>query len=272
MGDSSLSSENPEEGRDYVRALARGLSVIECFDEEHAQMTLSDVAKRTGLTRPSARRALLTLQSLGYAAGDGQRFTLTPRALRLGYAYLSSQPLWKLAEPYIRDVGRKIGQTCSIAVLDGDDIVFVARHAAKRIINDYVTIGFRWPAYPTSLGRVLLSGLPQAEVDAFLARVKLVKLTPHTIVQRTKLRRIIDEVRERGWACTDRELDPSLRSIGVPIRDRSGRIIAAMNTNAPFHTIEMPDLIREYLPPLQQAAESISQLIAWRPDVRPTNG
>lgn len=262
-----MSSPN-EEGRDYVRAFARGLRVIECFDEGHPELTLSDVARRTGLTRPSARRALLTLQALGYVAGDGQRFSLTPRVLRLGYAYLSSQPLWKLAEPYLRDVGRSIGQSCSIAVLDGDDIVFVARHAAKRIINDYITIGFRYPAYPTSMGRVLLSGLPNAELDAFFERIKLEKLTPHTIVQKSKLRRIIEETRERGWACTDQELDISLRTIAVPIRDRTDRIIAAMNTNAPAHTIDMPSLIKEYLPPLQNAAAAVSELITWRPAMR----
>lgn len=256
------------EGRDYVRALARGLKVIECFDAEHAHLTLSDVARRTGLTRPSARRALLTLQSLGYVTETAQRFSLTPRTLRLGYAYLASEPLWKQSERYIRDVGAKIGQTCSIAVLDGGEVVYVARAASKRIINDYITIGFRYPAYPTSLGRVLLSGLPPAELDAYLARVRLEKLTPHTVVQRSSFLRMIKEVGQRGWACADQELDIGLRSIGVPIRDGSGHIVAAMNISVPAQTIDMPRLVREYLPPLQQAAEAVSQLIGWRPALR----
>ena len=263
MADSDLSSEN-RESRNYVRALARGLQVIECFDETNAELTLSDVAKRTGLTRPSARRALLTLQTLGYASSDGNRFTLTARTLRLGYAYLSSKPLWRLVEPHIRQVGREIGQSCSIAVLDGDEIVFVVRVAAKRIINDYIAIGFRLPAYATSLGRVLLASLRPAKVDAYLERTTLVKFTPHTIVQRSKLRKIIDEARQRGWAYSDQQLDLGMRSIAVPIHDSAGRTIAAINTNALVQSIDMETLEREYLPPLRRAADTVSLMVAWR--------
>jgi len=263
MADSGLSSEKEESG-DYVRALARGLKVIECFSEENHELTPSDVARQTGLTRPSARRALLTLKFLGYAASDGNRFTLTARTLRLGYGYLSSKPLWKLVEPHIRQVGVEIGQSCSIAVLDGDEICFVVRVAAKRIINDYIAIGFRLPAYSTALGRVLLSSLPSAEIDAYLERTALVKHTPFTVVQRRELREILDEARERGWAYSDQQLDLGMRSIAVPIHDETGNTIAAINTNAPVQSIDMQTLEREYLPPLRRAAATVSQILKWR--------
>ncbi|HSV80470.1 MAG TPA: IclR family transcriptional regulator C-terminal domain-containing protein [Ramlibacter sp.] len=261
-------SSEVEESPDFVRALARGLSVIECFDENHRQLTLSEVAKLTDLSRPSARRALLTLEALGYVRSDGDRFSLTARTLRLGYAYLSSEPLWTLAQPYLVNLRKATGRSCSIAVLDGDEIVFVARAAATRITHDEIGIGLRWPAYATSMGRVLLSGLAPEEFEAYLERTQFRKYTPHTIDSAAKLRRLVEQVRQCGWAYADQEMDSELRSISVPLRDRKDRIVAAMNTAVRAHQMDAETLQKECLAGLQEAAAEISAIIKARPAPR----
>jgi len=259
-----MSSENGE-GSDFVRALARGLAVIECFDEEHAHLTLSEVARRTELTRPSARRALLTLQSLGYVSANGDQFRLTPRTLRLGYAYLSSEPLWTLAQPILHELCRESGQTCSIAILDRDEIMVVARASAKRITHDEINIGFRWPAYQSAIGRVLLAALDKDELEIYLSRTKYVQQTPQSIVEVARLRKLIEQARERGWAVAHQEMDIDLRSLGVPIHDRSQLVIAAMNINVRAQLVDAKTLESDYLPLLQAAASKISEIASLRP-------
>jgi IclR family pca regulon transcriptional regulator len=251
-----------ENDRDFVRALARGLSVIECFDSAHTAMTLSEVATRSNLSRGSARRLLLTLQRLGYVGNEGTRFRLHPRTLKLGYAYLSSQPVWNLARSFIDGVSRDTGLSCSIAILDGTDIVYVARAAAKRILNDYIAIGTRLPAFATSMGRVLLAGQSDAGLDDYFKTEKIISHTPFTNTDIAALRHIIALTRGRGWASNDQEIELGLRSIAVPIRDDGGNVVAAMNVSAQSLRVEMSVLEQTYLPVLREAADAVSALLA----------
>ena len=162
---------------DFVQSLDRGLAVIRCFSSEHPSLTLSEVAERTGLTRAAARRFLLTLQELGYVGSSGRQFSLRPRVLALGYAYLSSFSVAQIAQPHLEDLAEELHESCSVSVLDGDDLVYVARASANRIMTISLTVGTRLPPYPTSMGRVLLAHLPEAELDAHLGRTKLRRLT-----------------------------------------------------------------------------------------------
>src|SRR5262245_43890525 len=198
---------------DFVQSLDRGLAVIRCFSSEHPSLTLSEVAERTGLTRAAARRFLLTLQELGYVGSSGRQFSLRPRVLALGYAYLSSFSVSQIAQPHLEDLAEALHESCSVSVLDGDDLVYVARASANRIMTIALTVGTRLPPYPTSMGRVLLAHLPETELDAYLHRATLHKLTPHTITDPGELREVLASVRTRGWAAVDQELEAGVRSI-----------------------------------------------------------
>lgn len=226
-------------GGGYVQSLARGLAVIAAFDAEHPRMTLSDVARRADLSRAAARRFLLTLETLGYVRSDGREFSLTPQVMRLGFAYLSSQSLPDIAQPHLQDLSMQIGESTSVAVLDGDDIMYVARRATTRIMHVSIRVGTRFPAYVTSMGRVLLAARPDAEIDAYLARAQLVALTAQTITEPVALRERLEQVRELGYSLVDQELEVGLRSLAVPIRDRSGAVIAAANVST--STFASPD-------------------------------
>ena len=254
----------------YVQSLARGLSVIRAFDADHPEMTLSEIARRTGLTRATSRRFLLTLVELGYVKSDGRLFVLTARVLELGFSYLSSLSLPEIAQPHLEHLAASIHESTSASVLDGTDIVYVARVPTRRIMSVRINLGTRFPAYATSMGRVLLSGLTPAELDAHLATLDFARLTTHTITSRSALRKELGRVREQGWAIVDQELEEGLRSIAVPIRHSSGAVIAAINvsTTATSHTLE--SIHENLLPPLKLAAERISgDLTASRPFSRP---
>src|SRR5262245_14424765 len=203
----------------FVQSLERGLAVIRAFDAEHPELTLSDVARATGLTRAAARRFLLTLQDLGYVRTDGRLFALTPRVLELGYAYLSSLSLPEVAEPHLERLAAEVRESSSVSVLDGDDIVYVARVPTSRIMRVAINVGTRFPAYATSMGRVQLAALPGAELDAYLDRVELRPLTANTLIDPAKLRAELDRIRQQGWALVDQELEEGLRSVAAPIRD-----------------------------------------------------
>ncbi len=248
---------------DFVRALAKGLAVIEAFDARSPSMTLSDVAKKTGLSRGTARRLLLTLVDLGYAGFDGKHFSLQPRALNLGFAYLHSKNLWQLGQPYMVQLVERVHESCSIAVLDGGEIVYVARvPTSVRIMSINLGIGTRLPAFATSMGRVLLAALRVEEVERLLEQVSpLAKYTPKTITDPTALLREIDAVRRQGWALVDQELEMGLRSIAVPIVDASGRAIAALNIGTHASRWPIQKLTQEVLPLLKQTAASISGLL-----------
>lgn len=251
-------------GGDFVRALAKGLAVIEAFDTRAPAMTLSEVARKTRLSRGTARRLLLTLVELGYAGFDGKHFSLRPRVLNLGFSYLNSQTLWQLAQPYMVELVEQVHESCSISVLDGTDIVYVARvPTAARIMSINLGIGTRLPAFATSMGRVLLAGLPQREIQRRLDQVSpLIAHTPKTITDPLAVLREIELVRRQGWGLVDQELEPGLRSLAVPIMDRAGLPVAALNigTHASRWTIQK--LTQEALPLLRQTAALICAVLA----------
>lgn len=249
---------------DFVQSLERGLAVIRCFSSEDPSLTLSEVADRTGLTRAAARRFLLTLQELGYVGSTGRQFSLRPRVLALGYAYLSSFSVSQIAQPHLEDLAEELHESCSVSVLDGDDLVYVARASANRIMTIALTVGTRLPPYPTSMGRVLLAHLPEAELDAHLGRVKLRKLTEHTITDPQELRAVLAKVRSQGWAAVDQELEAGVRSIAVPIRDGSRKVVAAINASAHAARVPMRTLEKEFLPRLLGCARQIDSELATR--------
>ena len=257
-------SRPEESSSDFVRALAKGLAVIEAFDTRSPSMTLSDVAKKTGLSRGTARRLLLTLVDLGYAGFDGKRFGLQPRALNLGFAYLHSQNLWQLGQPYMVQLVERVHESCSIAVLDRTEIVYVARvPTSVRIMSINLGIGTRLPAFATSMGRVLLAGTPLEEVERLLGQASpLAKYTPKTIIDPTDAAAGDRAVRRQGWALVDQELEMGLRSIAVPIVDASGRAVAALNIGTHASRWPIQKLTQEVLPLLKQTAAAISALLA----------
>ncbi|MDN5918607.1 MAG: helix-turn-helix domain-containing protein [Pseudonocardia sp.] len=216
---------------DHVQSLVRGLAVIRAFDAEHPEQTLSDVARATDLTRAAARRFLLTLADLGYVRTDGRLFALTPRVLELGYSYLSSMGLPEIAMPHLESLVGRVRESVSVSVLDGPDVVYVARVPTSRIMTVTITIGTRFPAYATSMGRVLLAALPAPELDASLAQRRPEALTDRTLADPSGLRAELDRVRADGFCVVDQELEAGLRSIAVPVRDRSGRVVAAANVS-----------------------------------------
>jgi IclR family transcriptional regulator, pca regulon regulatory protein len=240
-------------GTPFVQSLERGLAVIRAFDGDHRQLTLAEVARRTGLPRAAARRFLHTLVELGYVRTDGRVFALRPRVLDLGYAYLSSTSLPEVAQPHLEDLVARVHESCSVSVLDGEDIVYVARVATKRLMTVAINVGTRFPAYATSMGRVLLAARPPAERDAYLSTARLEPLTLHTVTDRGRLATVLAEVAEQGYAVLDQELEEGLRSIAVPVRDAAGDVVAAMNVSASARR-STEALCRELLPPLQQAA------------------
>src|SRR4051794_21904761 len=201
-----------EQEVEFVRALARGLEVIECFEGEQWPISLSEVAKRTKLPRGSARRLLLTLQQLGYVDSIDGRFFLRARVLRLGHAYLTSNPLNTMATEVLRQLADSADESCALAELDGEDIVYLARSSSRRIIKDYIEIGRRMPAYPTSMGRVLLAELDDAQLDAYLARTSIIRLAPGTTLDRDVIRNIIVQARQTGWAISDEEIEVGRRA------------------------------------------------------------
>jgi IclR family pca regulon transcriptional regulator len=240
-----------------VQSLERGLSVIRAFDGEHRELGLSEVARATGLTRAAARRFLLTLVSLGYMHFDGGRFSLRPRVLELGFAYLSSLSLPEFAEPHMEALVAQLNESSSISVLDDTDVVYVARVPTRRIMSITLAVGTRLPAYATSMGRVLLAALPDAELEERLARIDVRPLTPRTVKDHDALRKVLDQVRRQGWAVVDQELEQGLRSAAVPIHDASGAVVAALNVSVHASRASMAELRGRFLPPARAAAEAI---------------
>jgi IclR family pca regulon transcriptional regulator len=255
-------SESTGRTTDFVQSLERGLAVIRVFDADHAQLTLSEVARATGLTRAAARRFLITLVELGYMRTDGRLFALRPRVLELGYAYLSSLSLPEVAHPHMEALVAQVNESCSVSVLDGDEVVYVARIPTHRIMTVAISVGTRFPAYATSMGRVLLAAQPDAWVDAYLGRVDLVPITSRTVVDPEKLRTTLARIRERGFAVVDQELEEGLRSLAVPLHASDGAVIAAMNISAHASRGTSEAIRKELLPPLVDAARRIEEDLA----------
>lgn len=242
---------------DFVQSLARGLSVIRAFSAERPQLTLSEVARSTGLTRAAARRFLLTLQQLGYVSSDERAFALTPRVLELGFSYLSALTLPELAQPHLERLSHEVDESVSAAILDGADVVYIARVPTRRIMSVGITIGTRFPAYATSMGRVLLAGLPDAELDAVLEASALSPLTDNTVTNPEGLRDELARVRAQGWALVDGELEVGLRSIAAPVRGSGGKVVAAVNVSSSASRGSRELIIDQQLPALLRTVSAI---------------
>jgi IclR family pca regulon transcriptional regulator len=250
-------STKPKRDADFVRSLDRGLAVIRAFSADHTRLTLSEVARETGLTRAATRRFLHTLLQLGYVASNGREFSLRPRVLELGYAYLSSMNLPEIAQPHLEALVAKVRESSSIAVLDGHDVVDILRVRGPGILVVAVPIGTRFPVYASSKGRVLLANLPRQELNRRLATIRFNRLTSRTVVDRKRFREILDEVRERGYAVADQELEDGLRSVAVPIRDSGSTVIAAANISAYANRVSMDSIQSHILPELQAAVGEV---------------
>lgn len=248
----------------FLQGLERGLAVIRAFSAAAPSLTLSEVARAVGITPATARRILLTLEELGYVRSENRRFSLTPRVLALGWAYLSSLDLGELAGPFMDELSAKTRESCSIATLDLPDIVYVARVPTSRIMTVALGVGARLPAYPTSMGRVLLAGLPDGALTAYLATLQADPLTDRTLTAPEDLRAAVIQARADGYALVDQELELGLRSIAAPIRDSRGRVIAALNVSAHASRSTSTSLCEEFLPHLQQAAQQITTALTHR--------
>jgi IclR family pca regulon transcriptional regulator len=252
-------TEKPAQNSDFVQSLERGLAVIRAFDAENRELALSEVARSTGLTRAAARRFLLTLVKLGYVNFSQGRFSLRPRVLELGYAYLSSLSLPEMAQPHMERLVAQVNESCSISVLDDTDIVYVARVPTRRIMSITLAVGTRLPAFVTSMGRVLLAGLPDDDLEGRLARIEVTPLTSRTVRDKEALRAILATVRRQGYAATDQELEEGLRSLAVPLHGASGAVTAALNVSVHASRASMAVLKRDFLPLALRTATAIEE-------------
>jgi IclR family pca regulon transcriptional regulator len=254
-------------GPDFIEALARGLDVIKGFQAGRTSMSLSQVATAAGLARPTARRILLTLEELGYVRTDDRGYRLTPRVLELGTAYVESLGLWDVARPHVEALVARTGASSSIAQLDGSDIVYVSRVAVPKIITLSVAIGTRFPALQTSLGKVLLAALSDERVEQVLAEPSRSGVPPRWVPDVAERTAVLRQVRAQGWALTDEQLAPGIRSVAAPLRDGSGEVVAAMNVTVHAHETSLATLTEDYLPLLLQTAGAISADFALRTSV-----
>jgi IclR family pca regulon transcriptional regulator len=251
-------SQRPDEldQRDYVQSLERGLAVILAFADRHPRLSLSEVAAATGLSRPTARRLLLTLEALGYVQAEGRSFSLTPRVLSLGYAYLNSLDLTAIAQPVMERLVSEIQEACTLATLDGSDVVYVSRVSARRLTSLTLAVGTRLPAYASAMGQVLLADLAPADLRRYLDRTELEALTPYTLATEDALVERLAQVRAQGWAEADQELEYGLRSIAVPVRGSDGRVFAALGISSTAGA--MATLVERHLAGMQASAAEIS--------------
>lgn len=251
-----------QDGGEFVEALARGLDVLLAFSPAHFELSVSDVAARTGLARPTARRLLLTLEQLGYVRNVGGVYSLTTQVLRLGTSVIAAQGLWDVARPHLAALVSRTGESSSMSQLDGSDIVYTARVPVPKIIALVVHIGTLFPAAATSMGKVLLSDLDADELDAVLATPSRSGIIPRVQPSRAELDRDLAEIRERGWALSDELLSVGIRSVAAPVRSPEGRVVAAMNVTVHAAETSIEKLTGEYLPHLLEAAAAVTD--EWR--------
>lgn len=255
------SEDDPAESRNYVTALARGLAVIRAFGGDNQQMTLSDVARVAELPRATVRRCLLTLQTLGYVDTNGRFFSLSPQVLTLAQAYLRSSVLPRVAQSFLERVSDQTGESCSISILHGEEVIYVARSSRKRIASLHRDVGTHLPAHCTSMGRVLLAALPAVELDRFLRRSTLEAYTPHTITDTARLRQVLERVAREGYCAVDQELEIDLRSLAVPVRNGSGRVVAALNISTQSGRTTHEQMLQRLLPVLRTTAAEMRPLL-----------
>lgn len=254
MQDTDPDQDRPPE---FVQSLARGLSVIRAFSAEHSSLTLSEVARITGLSRAAARRFLLTLESLGYIGSDGRLFHLRPPVLDLGYAYLSSLGMADIAQTHLEILSQELQESCSASILDDGDIVHIARATSDRLMAVRIDIGRRIPAYATAMGRVLLADLDETDLADYFATYERPAFHSRTSTSEEELRTILDGVRQRGYALVDQELEIGIRSVAVAVRDPRGRVVAAINASAHASRVTVAQLRQRFLPRLNETAAAI---------------
>lgn len=246
---------------DIIHGLIRGLAVLECFDEDHARMSITDVAQRTGLERATARRCLLTLAHLGYATYDGKFFQLTPRVLNLGHSYLAATPLPRLIQPFLDELARATSESTSAAVLEGTDILYIARAATRRVMSINLAPGARLPAYCTSMGRTLLAAMPPDDARAILERSELIAYTPRTRADMAGITTELGVVAAQGFAVIDQELELGLCSIAVPLLDARGAVVAAINIGAQSTRAPVSRMIAQFLPLMRKVQAEVRPLL-----------
>ncbi|MCW8885881.1 MAG: helix-turn-helix domain-containing protein [Cellvibrionaceae bacterium] len=246
--------------KDFLSTFARGLEVIKSFDTESPSMTLTDLAKKNGLSRASARRFLLTLQKLGYVSNEDKHFRLTAKILDLGYSYLSSLNFTETITPIMERVAHQLGESCSATVLDGQDVVYIARIPRRGLIPINLQIGARLPAYATSPGRVLLSALPGDQLERTLVETNFQKLTPNTMTLE-ELRVEIEKVQQQGYAIVDQELELGMRAVAVPIYDRRHQVRFAMNVSSHVSSFTLDQIKEEFVPAMLQASSDMSEVL-----------
>ncbi|MRS16005.1 helix-turn-helix domain-containing protein [Enterobacteriaceae bacterium RIT691] len=262
--DDLLAGENePFKGDpNFMASLARGLEVIQAFTPQRPVLSISQISQKTGIPRAAVRRCLYTLGKLGFVyAEDGKNFQLRPRILSLGHAWLASTPLARSAQPVLKHLSEMLNESCSIATLDGDDILYIARASSSRIMTIDLDIGSRLPAWATSMGRVLLSGQPEEKLNDMLARVTMIRYTPQTVDSVSQLRAELKRVRQQGYALNDQELEMGLRSLAVPLFNPQGHIVAALNVGVHAGQVSAHEMIERVLPELQKAAKELTLLL-----------
>ncbi|MDT4818778.1 Pca regulon regulatory protein [compost metagenome] len=243
----------------FMTSLARGLAVIHAFQERKRHLTIAQISHRTEIPRAAVRRCLHTLMKLGYVTTDGRTYSLLPKVLTLGHAYLSSTPLAVTAQPILDRLSIQLHEACSMATLEGDEILYIARSATpNRLISVDLSVGSRLPAYCTSMGRILLAALDDAALDDYLEHADLQVKTSRTVHTREGLRESIDEIRRQGWVIIDQELEMGLRSVAVPVRDSAGQVLAALNVGTHVGRVSRQELETRFLPALLEASKDLS--------------
>jgi IclR family pca regulon transcriptional regulator len=254
--------ERHKDDADFVTALARGLSVMMALSEKRRRISIAQVSHITGIPRAAARRSLHTLVKLGFVAMDeANLFYLRPRILSLSHSYLSASPLAMLSQPILDKLGEETGESCSLAVLDSDEIVYLARSSASRVISPSLNVGRRIPAYCTSIGRILLAHLPQPELESYLENTRLRAYTEHTVTDREELRAILLEARTSGYAFSREQIEPRLSSLAVPVRDASGQYVAGINVLLQGRPPSAQEAAKKYFHPLNEAANALGHLL-----------
>jgi IclR family transcriptional regulator, pca regulon regulatory protein len=260
---SNMTDDRRSEDEEFIKSLAKGLAVIESFGPDYPEMTLTTVAKRNGLSPGSARRVLVTLMRLGYIWTKDQRFYLSARTLRLGYSYLSSQPIVNLIQPRLAVLSETLNESCALSILDGTDAVCIARATARRLERDYMSVGARFPAHATSAGKVLLGALPKDEIrKLYEGRVPLPAVTPFTITDLSVLLQQIEKARLDGWCYINQETAMGIASIAVAIRVQ-GEPRYSLSVSAQLN-FAAPTIVERYLPALFGAANAVSEMLATK--------
>jgi IclR family transcriptional regulator, pca regulon regulatory protein len=260
-----LPSAGDERPAEFVEALAKGLMILECFDAAHPEMTLSAVARRVGLSPAAARRSLITLQTLGYVGQQDKRFHLKPKIMTLGSAFYFSARIDEVLQPNLRELVEKFGDASSVGTLDGEDVIYIAHCSVQRARRAVAVVGARYPAFATSLGRVLLAGLPDKALEKYIASVRPEALTSRTITDPATLHREVLAVREAGYSTTVDQLDYGITALAVPIRDLNGQTIAALNSSGYTGKTTPEALVAERLPELREAASHIAHAVTRYP-------